>query len=174
MRRAVLSIAAGALLLASGAHAAITLSSIDSTIDVSVRAPPVSFLLGAGANKERYFSEISLTPNGTSFAAGITGRLGADILVKDVVRLTNSASGDRTVTLRGVQVTNVYVPIHSWTVRSGGSTTVATMDMRASDPTATFNLPQGATYELDMRVKVLRGVAANEATFTSSVWAVIG
>ena len=171
MRLAVPAVVACALLLVSGAHAALTLTSV-SSIEVGVRAPPVSFSLGSNADKERYFSQLSITPNGTSFAAGITGRLGGDLTVKDVVRVGSIATATKTVTLHGVQVTNLNIPIHSWTVRSG-HTTIGTLDMRASDPTLTFTLAPNATYEMDMRVKVLRGIAAEEATFTSSVWAVV-
>lgn len=161
------------LLLVAGAQAALSLTSI-STVEVGVRAPPASFTLGANADKPRYVTNVAVTPNGTSFTAQITGRLGGDATVKDIVRLTSTVSDAKTITLRGTQVSNLNVPIHTWTVRSGGSTVVATLDMRAPNPAASFMLPAGATYELDMRVKVIRGVASSEATFSSSVWAVIG
>lgn len=159
------------VLLAGAAVAALSVSST-STFNVSVRTPPVHFELGAGASNSRYASDVSVTANGTSFGAAITGRLGGDATDKDVVRLVSASSASRSVTLRGTQVTNPNVPIHTWTVKNG-TTTVATLDMRTSDPSASFTLPVGETYKLDMRVKVIRGIASSEATFSSSVWAVV-
>lgn len=165
--------AAIVLLVASGAALAGIAVTSTSTLTLGVREPPVHFSVGVGAERGRYVSDVSVTPNGTSFGATITGRLGGDATVKNVVRLVSVAGADRSVELRGTQVTNPNVPIHTWTLRSG-ATTIAVLDMRTASPGATFTLPAGATYDLDMRVKVLRGVAANEASFVSSVWAVVG
>lgn len=171
MRFVVLVGVLATVVVATGAHAALSVTST-STIDLTVGPAPVGFVLGSNADKSRYVSNVAVTPNGTSFEASITGRLGGDVTVKDVVRLASTATGTRNVTLHGTQVSNPNVPIISWTVRNGGST-VATLDMRAAAPTATFTIPAGQSYELDLRVKVLRGVAANEAAFSSSAWAVI-
>ena len=171
MRFVVLCGVLAAVVVATGAHAAINVTS-SSTIDLTVGPPPVGFALGGNADKSRYVSDVAVTPNGTSFEASITGRLGGDSTVKDVVRLASTAGGTRTVTLQGTQVSNPNIPIVSWTVRNGGST-VATLDLRASSPSATFTIASGATYELDLRVKALRGIAANEAEFSTSVWAVV-
>lgn len=159
------------LLLVGAAAAAITVSST-STLQTTVRDAPVHFSLGSGAAKERFVSNVTVTPNGTSFSASLTGRLGGDVNVKDVVRLVSASSATRTVELRGTQVDNVNVPIHTWTVRSGGAT-IATLDMRQNSPSATFTIAAGATYEMDLRVKVLRGITASEAQFTSSVWGAV-
>lgn len=160
-----------ALLLSGSALASILVAST-STLEVSVRAPPVGFAAGGGASRERYVSDVTITPNATSFAATLKGRLGGDATVQDVVGLVSASGATRSVELRGAQVTNANVLIHTWTVKNG-SATVATLDMRTADPSASFTIPAGSTYSLDLRLKVVRGVAASEASFTSSVWAVI-
>ena len=164
-------VAAGLLLLAGGALAALSVTS-NGSIAVSVRDPPVVFELGDGAAKSRYVSNAVVSPNGTAFSATVQGRLGGDASVKSVVEVVSASNGTRSVTLRGTQVTNPNVPIHTWTVRSG-SATVATLDMRAASPSATFTIGPGETYALDMRVKVVRGVAASEAAFSSEAWGVV-
>lgn len=133
-----------------GVQAAITWSST-STLTTSVAAPTVYLQEGVGAGKARYFSSFALSQNATSFTAEFKPKIGADTTVKDVVRIASASSAARTVTFTAAQVANANVERFLFLVKDGG-TTIATFDYLAASPSATFALPAGATYKLDLRV----------------------
>lgn len=158
--------------LSAAASGAIVVSS-QTTLETGVLDAPLAFGAGSGASNDRYFTSFSVSPNATSYSASIKSRVGGDATVKTVVTVTNPGAAARTVTLRGDQVSNANVLIHTWTVKNG-TTTVATLDMKDGTPTASFTLPAGTTYDIDMRMKVAKGVSGDAAAFSSSVWTVLG
>lgn len=141
---------AGLVLAAVGVQAAITWSST-STLTTSVAAPTVYFQEGVGAGKTRYFASFALSQNATSFTAEFKPRIGADTTVKDVVRITSASAASRSVTFTATQVANANVERFLFLVKDG-STVIATVDYLAASPSATFTLPAGATFKLDLRV----------------------
>ncbi len=162
---------AACLLLVAGARAAAVVRS-ESVLEVEVVAPPLRFEEGDGGARDR-FVDATVSANGTSFTLQVTGRVGADTSVRDVVRLANAGGSSRSVTLHGTQVSDAEVVIYTWTVRDG-ATTLATLDMRGPSPSATFSVPASDNVELDLRLKVAKGADPLAAGFTSDVWAVLG
>lgn len=173
MRAAWPMMAAAAILLASAAASAAILLRSESTFVTGVADVPVRVAAGDGASNGRYITSFTVSGNATSYSAGITGRVGADATVKRVATLENPGAVSRTITLRGSQVAATNVQIHGWTVKDGGAA-IATLNMKDASPSASFTLPAGETYNVDMRVKIAKGASINAAEFSSSVWVVVG
>lgn len=140
-----------------------------TTVTVGVQAGPCVFQLGDGASNSRYFKHVTLSTNGTSFTAEAKVRAGGDMVVADVIRLTNSGAVSENVILRGTEVTNARVEMFTWTVKDG-ATTVATLNLRESGPLASFTLPAGTTYGIDVRVKLAEGSGNHNAKEPFSIW----
>lgn len=153
-----------ALVVAGGGAAAIAWTS-QSTLLTSVRAPPVELEMGSGASKTRYFDPFALSINKTTVAGTVSGKAGADVVVKDVLRVVNRDGVSRTVTLSATQVTNSRVEAFTWTARDG-SATVGVLDHRAASPRTTLTLAAGASRALDLRLDLAEGAGKNNATFT--------
>ena len=153
-----------ALVVAGGGAAGIAWTST-STFATSVAAPPVELELGAGASKTRYFDPFALSANKTLVTGTVSGKAGADVVVKDVLRVTSRDSVERTVTLSATQVANARVEAFAWTARNGG-TTLGVLDHRAASPSLTFTLPAGASRTLDLRLDLADGAGRNNASFT--------
>lgn len=151
------------LLAAGGGAAAIAWTST-STLTTTVGAPPVEWEVGSGGQKARYFSSFGLSANKTLVTGGVSGKNGADMVVKDVLRVVNRDTVPRTVTLSATQVTNARVEAFAWTVRDD-ATTVGVLDHRASAPSLTFTLPAGATRTLDLRLDLADGSGLHDTTF---------
>ena len=152
-----------ALATAGGGAAAIAWTS-QSTLVTSVAAPPVELELGNGAAKTRYFDPFALGANKTTVTGTVSGKAGADVVVKDVVRVVNRDGVSHTVTLSATQVTNARVEVFAWTARDGAST-VGALDHRAASPSVTFTLAPGASRSLDLRLDLADGTGKNNATF---------
>lgn len=172
MRALAVAAAGGALLAAAVFAAAAIQWSSQSQITTSVLAPPVHFVLGSKANDDRYLSGASVSTNKTTFNTTVIGRIGADVTVKDVVRVTNEGASSQSVTLRAGQVSNVKVVAYTWTVKDGG-TTVATLDMRSANPSATFDLPSGE-HKIDLRIKLAKTASSGDTTYSAPMWMAIG
>jgi hypothetical protein len=121
--------------------------------------------MGTGAAKTRYFDPFALSLNKTTVAGTISGKAGADVVVKDVLRVVNRDTVPRTVTLSATQVTSSRVEVFAWTVREG-STSVGVLDHRAASPGVTFTLASGASRTLDLRLDLADGAGKNNAAFT--------
>ena len=153
-----------ALATAGGGAAAIAWTS-QSTLTTSVAAAPVELELGAGASKTRYFDPFALGLNKTTVTGTVSGKAGADVVVKDVLRVVNRDSVSRTVTLSATQVTNSRVEVFAWTVRDG-PTSVGSLDHRAASPSVTFTLAAGASRAFDLRLDLADGAGKNNASFS--------
>jgi len=147
------------MLAAAGAIAAVTVTS-SSTITTSVTPPPVQFAAGAGSTNTRYVGDYSLSTNATSFEGTFKGRAGGDATVKNVTQIRNTMSVSQTVTLSATQVTNPRVTAFTWTVKDA-STTIGTLDHKATSPILTFTIPAGMTYTMNERLKVAGGSGNN-------------
>lgn len=148
-------------LFVASVQAAVTFRS-QSTLTTSVGAPLAEFAAGTGASRNPFVSDFALSANKTSFTGTMVGRAGGAVYVRDVADLVSRDASSRTVTLRATQVTNAKVTELTWTVRNG-TTTVATLDVRSATPTASFTLPAGSTYALDLRATLLPGAGHNDA-----------
>lgn len=153
--------------LAAGVEAAAYWSAT-STLTTSARPPPAVFEHGANANNTRYVEGFTLSQNQTSFSGTFKGRTGAEVTVKDVVRLHSTLTAPATVTLTGSTIANAKVTQFAWTVRDG-TTPVATLDHKTASPTATFTLPAGATFLLDLKDVVAKNSGKNDANVAFTV-----
>lgn len=152
---------------AAGAGAAITVRS-ESAILVGVLLPPVGFEAGSGAQSGRHVSSFTLSANHTSFTLTLKPKPGASMNVKDVAVVFNRDDAARAVTFQAAQVGNASVETFTWTVRDGNAM-VAVFNQKASSPTATFTLPAGARYSVDVRVDLAEGAGRHDATITSGL-----
>lgn len=172
MRTLAVAVSCAALVgTAAFAVAAIEWST-QSSITTGVVPPAVFFTLGQKANDDRYLSGSTVSTNRTVFNTTVIGRIGADVTVKDVVRVTNDGPGTRTVTLRASQVSNVKVVTYTWTVKDG-ATTIATLDMRSANPSAAFDLAAGE-YKVDLRIKLAKTASSGDTSYSSPMWMAIG
>lgn len=149
------------LLVAPLAAAAITFVSL-GTLTVSTLAPATHFVKGEGGENGKHIGHLTVSANGTRFSAGVKPRAGAEVVVKDVVRLVSDRGAPIHLTLRGSPVLNPQVTAFQWTVRDG-TTPVAVLDYKTASPTATVTLPAGATYLLDLRVELAEGAGKDNA-----------
>ncbi len=151
-----------ALLLATSAYAAVSWTST-STLTTSIIEPPVQFVKGDNADNRRYMRSFDLSTNGTAFTAEVKPRAGAEMTVRDVVRVDNSAgSSDFAIELTGTQIVNVYLERFEWNIRNG-STNVANLDYLAANPQATFTLPTGQVFTMDLVVDLADGAGRTNA-----------
>lgn len=153
-----------ASLLSAGALAGVAWRTT-STLSATVGPPLVELALGTGAARASFATGLVLSANHTAFSGTLTARAGGSVVVKDVVDVASKDTAARTVTLLGTQVTNSRVTTLTWTVRNG-STIVATLDLRAASPSATFTLPAGATYLVDLRANLSGGSGHDNADAT--------
>lgn len=163
------ALAAGALLvlIAAGVEAGTSWTST-SNLTVSARSPPAVFEHGANANSSRYVANLAISPAATSFSGSFKGRAGAEVVVTDVVRLKSTVTTDLTVTLTGSAVTSPRVIQFSWDVRNGSSS-VATLDHKTASPSASFVLPAGASFVLDLHDILAKGSGKNDANVAFNV-----
>lgn len=161
-----------AIVLALGtAAAAVVTYGAPSALTITATAPPVVLEVGNGGAKERHFAPaLTTSPNGTTVEGAFRARAGADVTVKDVLRVVEAAGAPQSVTLAGERVSSDKVELFTWTVRDRG-TTVATLDMRSASPSASFVLPSGSTYTLDLRMDLEDGSGKDTvpASFTLRV-----
>lgn len=160
-RLALVALVAMALLGAGLGAAAIAWTST-STLTTSATAAPVELEMGAGGLKTRYFSSLSIGANETRLSGTLLAKAGADVTVKDVVRVVNRGSASQTVTLSATQVSNSYVEVLALTVLDG-ATTVGVLDYEAASPSVTFTLPAGASRTLELRVDMADGAGLDNA-----------
>lgn len=156
----------------AGAAVAVTYTSA-STLTTGVTAAPVELEAGAGLANTRYFDAGALTANKTTLGGTLKARAGADLVVKDVVRVANRAGSAQSVTLAADPVSNARVEVLGLTVRNGGSV-VGTLDYRAASPSVSFTLPASTTYVLDLRVDLADGAGANNAQLPLALRLVVG
>lgn len=168
----LLAAAGAALLLFAGSALAGIVWTSTSTITSGVVAPPVRFDDGPGATNSRYVHDYQPTVNRTGFTATLGGKVGADVRVKDVVRVTSVDDVARNVTIRAISVTNANVASFTWSVKDDGAT-IATIDMKTATPQCSFVLPAGASFDLDLRLQILKGAGKNNATQPFELWLVI-
>lgn len=152
---------------AAGAGAAVTLRS-DSTLLVGVQPPPVGFEAGPGAERARHVSGFALSPDGTSLTVTMKPKPGASMNVKDLAFVLNRDDAPRTVSFRAAQVPNASVEAFTWTVRDGNAV-VAVFNQKAASPTATFTLPAGARFSVDVRVDLAEGAGRHDAAVTTGL-----
>ena len=164
-----------AALAAGGALAAVAATYVTpSTLAVSVGQPPVRLEVGAGGQNGRYFSPaLELSANRTIVTGTLKPPAGADATVKDALRVVETTGSARSVTLRGAHVGSASVEVFMWTVVDGAST-VATLDLRQADPSATFTLPAGATYKATMRIDLAEGAGRHNSPGSFTLWLVVG
>ena len=153
------------VLLAAGSGAAAVTWTATSTLTTSATAPPVELQVGAGGAKTAYFPSLALGANRTLLAGSVSAKAGADLVVKDVVRVVSRSDLAQSVTLSASQVANARVEVLAWTVFDG-ATRVGVLDLRAAAPSVTFSLPAGASRTLDLRVDLADGAGADDASFT--------
>lgn len=158
----------GLVVVAIEAQGAISWSST-SSIETQVTPPPLHLELGEGSGKTRYFRDLQLTDNRTGFTGEIKGTAGADLSVKDVLRLVNDAGTDRPMTLRAHQVSNANVEVLTWTIHDG-STTIATFDYASATPSASFTIPPDVSYTLDLRIDLADGAGSDNAGVALGLW----
>lgn len=151
------------LLLAAGAGSAALVVTATSHVTTGATPPPVEWELGSGGASTRHFSSFALGANKTVVTGTVLAKAGADLLVKDVLRLANRAATAQTVTLTATQVANARVEVLAWTARDG-ATTLGVLDHRAASPSLTLTLPAGASRTLDLRVDLADAAGANNAT----------
>src|SRR5688500_9639086 len=113
-RLAPLALAAIALLGAGVGAAAIAWTST-STLSTSATTAPVALEMGAGGLKTRYFTPLSIGANETQLSGSLLAKAGADVTVKDVLRVVNRAGSSQTVTLSATQVSNARVEVLAFT-----------------------------------------------------------
>lgn len=147
--------------LAASAGAAATVAAV-SHLHVGVRAPPVAFEQGPGASSLRHVEGFSLSLNKTSFSLTLKPKPGAGLVVKDLARVSGASEAAREVTLRGEAVDNARVESFTWTIRNG-TTVVAVLNHKAASPSATFTLPAGARYALDLGIDLAEGAGQHNA-----------
>lgn len=150
------------VVLTAGGGAAAIAWTAQSTLATSATSAPVELELGAGAAKTRYFAPLSLGANRTMLTGTLSGKAGADLVVKDVVRVVNRDTASHAVTLTATQVTSSRVEVFAWTVRDG-ATTVGVVDNRAASPSLAFTLAAGASRTLDLRLDLADGAGLNDA-----------
>ncbi|HWH08795.1 MAG TPA: hypothetical protein VNX21_06310, partial [Candidatus Thermoplasmatota archaeon] len=162
-------------LVAGGALAAVAATYVTpSTLQVTVGQPPVRLEVGAGGQNGRYFSPaLEPSANRTIVAGTLKPPAGADATVKDVLRIVETTGTPRVVTLRGAMASSASVEVFTWTVADGGAT-LATLDLRQSDPSATFTLPAGATVQTTVRVDLAEGAGRHNAPGSFTLWLVVG
>lgn len=154
-----------ATLLIAGALATVTWTST-SQVGVGVVTPPVHFVAGDNADNPRYMRSFELSTNATSFTAEVKPRPGAQTAVEDIVRIDNSAHAEeRSIRLTATQVTNPNIEAFEWTIMDAGSP-VATLDYRVASPEASFTLPAGETFEMDLHVDLADGAGRTNAGIT--------
>lgn len=151
------------VLVVAGAGSAAIVTTATSHLATGATAPPVEWELGSGASATRHFASFGLGANKTLASGTVLAKAGADLHVKDVLRLVNRGPAAQTVTLSSTQVTNALVEVLAWTAREG-ATTLGVLDHRAASPSLTLGLPAGASRTLDLRVDLADAAGANNAT----------
>lgn len=139
-----------------------------STLHTGAVDPPVEIVQGAGGSNNRYVKQLTISENGTSFTAELRVRAGADVLLRDVVRIANPGGAGQAITLTGTQVNSIWTERFEWRVMDGG-TQVALLDHRAASPSVSFTLPAGTDHELDLRVDTADGAGLVNARVTFEV-----
>ena len=162
-----LAAAAAALALLATAQAGVQWSATGA-LHTSVAGPPVVFEAGAGGLNTRYFEGFAVSSAGTSFSADFKAKAGGETRVKDVAHLVSRADGARTVTLRAPQTTSAGLTAFAWTVRDG-STAVASLDTLLPGASATFTMPAGARFDLDLRARIVEGAGRHDTTVPFSI-----
>lgn len=109
---------------------------------------PVGFELGAGAANSRYFRNMELSTDRSQFTATAKLKNGAEIYVKDVLRVRNPHTASHSVQFTATQATNSYIEQMSWIVKNGG-TEIGRLDYKQSNPSLSFTLASGASYTMD-------------------------
>lgn len=149
------------VLVAAGAQAAIGLVS-QSTVATSARSPPVTLEIGAGGATTRYFAPLALSANATVATGTLLGRAGADLYVHDALRLVNARAVPQGVTLSAGSIASASVEVFH--VRVHNSTALlATLDLKAASPTATFTIPASTSLRLDVRLDLADGAGNSTA-----------
>ena len=163
-----------ALLLTTGlAAAAITVTySTSSTLTTSVTAPPIQLLDGTDAGESAlsdYVTAYDISTNRTYLTATVKGVPEANLTVGSFFRLQNADDASHAVTLSTSQVSNSYVGTYALGIYDGSSALVATMDLKAASPSATFTLPAGATYSARLWLVLNTGAGADNVDVSSAV-----
>lgn len=167
------------LLLVGGLVAAATLAQAGiqwvstGVFSLGTTAPPVELGLGAGGEKARYFSALALSANKTQLSGTLLGRAGADLVVMDVVRVTNTAASPQSVTLSATGLSNAQLEVFAWTLRDGGAT-VGTLAYTDASPALSFTLPAGESRTLDLRIDLADGAGAHNAALDFDLRVVVG
>lgn len=159
------------IVVALQAQAAIRWSSTGS-LAASVTDPRIELQAGSGASNSRYVKDLEISTNGSAFTGTVKPKSGADLRVKDVVRIANVDDGARTVTMRADQVSNARYEVFTWAARNA-TATVATFDYLVATPSASFTIPAGETIQLDLRVDLADGAGNDNAAISFGLWLVV-
>lgn len=133
------------LLVATVAGGAITLVyGTDSTVTTQSTDPPVQYLAGDDAGPSTlsdYVTAYSFSTNKTSFTATVKGVPEATLTVGSFFKLDNLDDASKSVTLSTAQVSNTKITAYAIKVFNAGGTLQATLDLKASSPSAAFTIP---------------------------------
>lgn len=159
---------AAVLLLAAGAQGLISWES-NGTLEVRTIVPPTHFEKGDNADDNRWMKSFTLSQNKTSFDAEVKPRPGAKAYIQNVTTLNNADDESRSITLTGSQVTNSKVEQFEWEIVDGGGQHVATLDHLTADPSASFSLPAGTEYRMDLEIDLADGAGRVNAGISFTV-----
>jgi hypothetical protein len=160
----------GLLVLVGTAAAAVTVTYTDhSTLTLGVRAAPIVFAAGTDAAPSDYVPSFSLTTNATAYTASLRGVPAATVTIDDLVDVKNVDAHAHTVTLAATSDANALVTTYRIDLVDGSGGTVATLDLKASAPSATVALAGGETLHARVTITLASGAGADNVADTTTV-----
>lgn len=123
------------------------------------------FVAGAGAANARRVSALAIASDEGAFSASMRGSAGVDVVVSDVVRLENPGYAAHPVQLTATRVTNTAIQAMEWRVYNG-TALVATLNLKATSPNASFTLPAGESYAFAWRLDLSDSAGSHDAQGT--------